>query len=144
MKVVIDTNVFLSALFSKNGASFKLMQWLFLYEKQVNVISVPLITEVEDVLTRTEHRAKYPQLSAEQVLGFIDDICNISYHQKIHFLWRPFLSDVKDDMVLETAFNGNTDFIITHNIRDFKKVAKTFSIQVVTPKQFLETIGELT
>lgn len=24
----------------------------------------------------------------------------------VHFLWRPFLSDQKDDMVLEAAVNG--------------------------------------
>ena len=143
MNIVIDTNVILSALYSKKGASFKLLKWLFRYNQQVNVVSIPLITEFEDVLTRPEHRDRYHQLTIQDINLFIDDICNVSKHQKIFYLWRPFLSDVKDDMVLETAFNGNADYIVTHNIKDFRNVNESFSIQPVTPKLFLEIISEL-
>ncbi len=143
MNIVIDTNVILSALYSKKGASFKLLKWLFRYNQQVNVVSIPLITEFEDVLTRPEHRDRYHQLTIQDINLFIDDICNVSKHQKIFYLWRPFLSDVKDDMVLETAFNGNADYIVTHNIKDFRNVYESFSIQPVTPKLFLEIISEL-
>jgi len=45
MKFVIDTNVVLSALFSKNGASHQLLHWLFQQEQQVNVVSIPLVLE---------------------------------------------------------------------------------------------------
>ncbi len=143
MNIVIDTNVVLSALYSKNGASHLLLQWLFRSNERVNIVSIPLIAEFEDVLTRPEHLARYYHLTTQDINLFIDDICAVSHHQKIYFLWRPFLSDLKDDMVLETAFNGNADYIVTNNIKDFKKVQESFSILPVTPKQFLEIIGEL-
>ena len=136
MKFVIDTNVILSALYSKNGASYQLMRWLFEQQQKMNVVSIPLVIEFEDVLLRPEHMARYSQLSRKDVGLFIDDICAISWQQTIYYLWRPFLSDPKDDMVLETAFNAQADYIITHNLRDFRGVSEAFSIQPIRPGDF--------
>ena len=41
--------------------------------------------------------------------------------QDVHFLWRPFLRDPDDDMVLEGAVASGSQFIITHNVKDFKR-----------------------
>lgn len=136
MKFVIDTNVVLSALFSKNGASHQLLRWLFQHEQRMNVVSIPLVLEYEDVLTRVENLQKYPPLTKNEIGLFIDDICAVSWHQTIYYLWRPYLPDPKDDMVLETAFNGHANYIITHNVRDFKQVTETFAIQPITPGDF--------
>lgn len=45
-------------------------------------------------------------------------------------------------MVLELAVTANCDFIVTYNKRDFDGV-ECFGLGVVTPKEFLERIGEL-
>jgi len=81
------------------------------------------------------------QRLAPKILAFIDDICLISYHQSIHFLWRPFLTDSNDDMVLEVAVNANAGAIITFNPKDFKGVKKSFGIDIFTPKEYLIKIG---
>jgi len=143
MKIVIDTNVVLSALFSKRGASHTLMVWLFKQKKKYNVVSNTLVTEFEDVLTREKNIKLFNNLTKDSVLSFIDDICLISYHQSIHFLWRPFLKDKNDDMVLEVAVNANVDAIITFNPKDFEGVKENFDIEILTPKEFLIQIGEL-
>jgi len=143
MKIVIDTNVVLSALISISGASNKLMVWLFSQNRKTMVVSNTLITEYEDVLLRKKNRKYYIQFSREDIVSFIDDICLISYHQNINFLWRPFLKDMKDDMVLETAFNAKCDYIVTHNLKDFSNVYEKFGINVIGPKDFLKIIGEL-
>jgi len=147
MKIVIDTNVFLSSLFSQNGASHKLVLWIVNQYKQnhkkYNVISNTLLTEYEDVLTRDKNIQKFKNFSISEVKEFIDGICLISNHQKINFLWRPFLRDSNDDMVLEVAFNSKADYIVTHNIKDFKGVEDNFNIEVITPKEFLIKIGVL-
>jgi len=146
MKIVIDTNVFLSSLFSKNGASHKLVLWIVNQYKQnhkkYNVISNTLVTEFDDVLTRDKNIEKFKNFSISEVKEFIDGICLISNHQRINFLWRPFLKDSNDDMVLEVAFNSKADYIVTHNIKDFKGVEDNFNIEVMTPKEFLIKIGE--
>jgi len=143
MKFVIDTNVVLSALFSKNSASHQLLHWLFQQEQRVNVVSIPLVLEYEDVLTRLENLNRYPHFTKNEIGLFINDICAVSRHQNIYYLWRPFLPDPNDDMVLETAFNGNADYIITHNVRDFRNVPETFSIQPISPGNFLSATGKI-
>ena len=45
-------------------------------------------------------------------------------------------------MVLEVAFNANANYIITGNIKDFKKVEDNFDIEIVSPRDFLKLIGE--
>lgn len=143
MEIVIDTNVILASLMSRDGISNKLMIWIFNHKKKMNVVSNALVTEYEGVLLREKNRKYYHQFSASDIESFIDDICLISHHQKINFLWRPFLKDIKDDMVLETAFNASCDYIITYNIKDFIGVKEKFAIQIVTPKEFLKIVGEL-
>ena len=143
MKIVIDTNVLLSALLSKHGASNKLLIWLFEQKEKYNVVSNTLVVEYSDVLTREKHMKQYNNLRKEEIEKFIDDICLISHKQKIYFLWRPFLRDQNDDMVLEVAANSKAKAIITFNPKDFKGVKEKFNIDILTPKQFLQQRGEL-
>ena len=136
MRVVIDTNVLVSALRSQRGASFLLLQKLSTLLFQP-IISPPLCLEYEDVLRR-------PGLIAgvtEQDIGdFLDYILSECLECRIHFLWRPHLPDPKDDLILELALAGNAPFIITHNIRDFRGV-ESLGIRAVTPDQFLRILS---
>lgn len=72
----------------------------------------------------------------------VDGLCTLAHHHKIYFLWRPYLRDAKDEMILELAVTAVCDYIITYNKRDFEG-AQRFGIEVVTPREFLERIGEL-
>ncbi len=143
MKLVVDTNVILAALMSKHGVSNRFLVWLFLQHDKINVISNTLLTEFEDVLLRKSNMELYPQICKDEIESFIDDICHISYHQKINFLWRPFLKDIKDDMILETAFNSASDYIVTYNTKDFVGVEDKFDIKIITPKEFLVIVGDI-
>lgn len=143
MKIVLDTNIFLAALFSRKGASNRLLVWIFTQKEKHNVISNTLLTEIEDVLLRDKNIQKYHNLSKKDIESFLDDICLVSYHQKIHFLWRPFLKDSNDDMVLEVAVNSQAEAIVTFNPKDFKGVEEKFDIQILSPKEFLIRIGEM-
>ena len=120
-----------------------LLTWLFRSPNKYNVVSNALVTEYEDVLTRDQNIKKFNNLKKEDILSFIDDICLISYHQDIHFLWRPFLKDSNDDMILEVAVNANAKAIITFNPKDFKGIKERFGIDVLTPQEYLKKIGEI-
>lgn len=75
----------------------------------------------------------------------VDDVinfhCAIANRHQIFFLWRPFLRDPQDDMVLELAVKAGCDAIVTYNQRDFAGVEETFQIRVVAPGEFLKDIG---
>ncbi len=135
-RIVIDTNVMLSALRSSKGASYALVSQLPLEYFQV-ALSVPLYTEYQDVLTRDEHMTGAS--SKAEILQFLRYICGITSHHDIFFLWRPWLSDPKDDMVLELAVASSSRYIVTHNLRDFANI-DTFGIEAITPGRFLELL----
>lgn len=141
MKIVLDTSVVVAALMSRNGAANALLLYLFERDQKINVISNTLAVEIEAVLKRSSTKEKCGNLNDQEINRFIDDLCLISDHQKINFLWRPFLRDPSDDMVLETAFNAGADAIITYNLKDFANVEERLGIKVMIPKDLLRQIG---
>jgi len=137
-RVVIDTNVLIAALKSKRGASYKLFMLTNSGRFSIH-ISVPLVLEYEDVAKRLLEDIL---LTEQDVDNILDYLCAVAKRQQIFYLWRPVLKDPKDDMVLELAVAANCDFIVTYNERDFQG-AERFDLHVVTPREFLEEIGEL-
>lgn len=135
-KIVIDTNIIISALLSNRGAAFKLIS---LIGKQYfnYALSVPLILEYEDVLKRENSKIMVSQTGIESIL---DRLCYHADLREIFYLWRPYLNDPKDDLVLELAVESNSNFIITYNLKDFKNIEK-FGLEAITPKIFLQKIG---
>jgi len=134
--VVLDTNVLEAAMRSRRGASFAVVSRLGSGDFDV-AISVPLVLEYEDVLLR---EAVEFGRSAGSVQDLIDYVCRIGKRQEIFFLWRPWLPDPDDDMLLELAVAAGCEAIVTHNRRDFRSVSQ-FGIAVVSPAQFVNRIG---
>lgn len=138
VKLVIDTNVLVAALRSKQGASYLLLSLLGrgYYELY---LSVPLALEYEEVLKRLA-----PDLgwTRDDMDDFLRILFAAARKQDIHFLTRPKLPDPKDEKVLEVAVNAGCEYIVTYNKRDFAG-ADTYGVQVVDAKTFLETIGVL-
>ena len=67
--------------------------------------------------------------------------CRVGQVREIFFLWRPFLKDPLDDMILEVAAESECDFIVTHNIKDFAGVDQ-FGLEVLRPAAFLRRLEE--
>jgi putative PIN family toxin of toxin-antitoxin system len=137
-KIVIDTNVIVSALKSRNGFSFKLLS--IIDDDSLHIsISVPLILEYEDAIKREKSKIG---LNHDDINTILDYVCYIGKKSDIYYLWRPYLKDPKDDMILELAVESESDFIITFNKKDFKGTNR-FGINVLTPKEFFRMIGEI-
>ena len=86
------------------------------------------------MLTRAEHLP--PGASAENANDFLRYLASIAHLQDVHFLWRPFLRDPDDDMVLECAVASGSQYIITHNVKDFKR-APELKVNAIRPAEFL-------
>ena len=138
IQIVVDTNVFVTALRSKKGASYKLIQLIKKGDFQLN-LSVPLALEYEAVAKRTIGKITLDEKEVDNILDFVISKAN---QWKIYYLWRPQLKDPGDDMLLELAVAAGCQYIVTYNLDDFKATEK-FGITPITPKQFLEMIGEL-
>ena len=105
-------------------------------EKIRPVLSVPLLFEYEDVLKRNSRKLG---ITHEDIDLFLDNVCNLCTFHEMHYLWRPFLRDPKDDLVLELAIAAQANTITTFNTKDFKG-AEQLGIRIQSPKQLLEEI----
>jgi putative PIN family toxin of toxin-antitoxin system len=137
-KIVIDTNVLIAGLKSRRGASFRILE-LIGEGKFELAVSVPLVLEYEEAAKR---RSRILGLAYTDIEDILDYICKAGDRREIFYLWRPFLKDPNDDMLLELAVEANCDFIVTHNIKDFAGVER-FGVQVLTPRELLKRIGEI-
>jgi predicted nucleic acid-binding protein len=136
MRVVLDTSVLVAAARSRDGASFALVGSIPSDRFQF-CLSVGLYAEWQDVLTRVEHLP--PGQTPADALAFLRYLAGQAWLQDIFFLWRPFLPDPGDDMILELAFAAQCRYIVTHNVRHFAG-SEQLGIEAVTPGKFLKII----
>ena len=136
MNIVIDTNVWISALISKNGVSREVIRWALL-EKIAPQISTTLFLEYEDVMRREKIQALC-SLSIEKQEELFHAFLSTCKWNEIFYLWRPNLDDENDDFLIELAVASNSSVIVTDNIKDIEHGELKFDIEVLTPKQFVE------
>jgi putative PIN family toxin of toxin-antitoxin system len=135
-EVVLDTNVLVTALRSRRGASFQLIRLVGQGSFRLNV-SVALALEYEEVLKRAD---LLPGLSAADIDQFLDFIFQSSNLVPSVYPNRPSLSDPDDEFVLDLATQRGAT-ILTYNKRDFDEAAKR-GVDVLTPGEFLEAMRE--
>ncbi len=138
MRAVIDTNVLVSALFSRRGAANRILT-AATDGAFVVLASPPLFLEYEEVLKRPEHRLRHG-LDLGQVDTLLRSLATITEPVDVRFLWRPQLRDPDDEMVLEAAINGSADVIVTYNVADFGPAVR-FGLRIATPQDFLKEIA---
>ena len=136
MRVVLDSCVIYSGLRSRLGGSYRILQLIPQKHFEV-VVSVPLVLQYEDVLSRSEGME---HVSNGEVVEFLDGYIAQAQRTKVSFLWRPFLADGGDDLVLEAAVAGGAEAIVTFNLRDFGGIDK-FGIRAITPKTFIQELA---
>jgi putative PIN family toxin of toxin-antitoxin system len=135
---VLDTDVLVAAFRSDAGASRQILE-AALDRRFELLLSVPLMFEYEAVLSRPEHLA-VSGASTHDVRDVLDGLAAVGKRVRLAFRWRPALPDPNDDMVLETAINGQAHAIVTFNQRDFNPVAAAFGCLVMRPGEFLRVL----
>ena len=137
LEVVIDTNVLYAGLRSRRGTSFLLLQEIGRNRAFRVHLSVPLVLEYEEVAKRNSRALG---LSHEDIDDVLDYLCSVAGLHDIFYLWRPYLPDPEDDMLLELAVEARCSRIVTFNQRDFHGVEQ-FGVRAVRPQEFLSEIG---
>jgi predicted nucleic acid-binding protein len=130
--IVLDTSVLIAGLRSPRGASYEVLRQIGSGVFELNV-SVPLVLEYEAVAKR---EARELGLTFQDIDDGLDFVCSVAAHRQIFYLWRPVLPDPRDDLVLELAVEAGAEFIVTHNVRDFRG-AETFGVEPISPGTFL-------
>lgn len=137
MKVVVDTNILVSALLSGGGAPRGVLR-LCLEEKITPIFGMALFSEYEDVLAREALFIRSP-LSASERNTLFDALVSVGTWISVYYLWRPNLRDEDDNHLVELAIAGGASWIITANLKDFRGAELRFDhLRVGTAGMFLE------
>jgi predicted nucleic acid-binding protein len=75
----------------------------------------------------------------KDVDGFLDYLLSVATRRNIFFTWRPHLSDPDDEMVLDLAVASGAPYIVTFNVKDFRR-GRTLGRNPVTPGEFLRIL----
>lgn len=133
-KVILDTNVVVSALIQKSFP-FLILQDLYLERKIELCISEKLMTEYLEVLNREKFN-KFPDFKVKAETILVDIANNATFFKPKKKVKK--LRDIDDNMVLELASAAKADYIVTGNTRDFtlSKFKKTL---IVSPMAYWAT-----
>lgn len=138
MRYVLDTNIVVAGLRSPTGASAGLLAAALRREFTL-LLSVAMVLEYEAVCCSPRQRTE-SGLQESEVRMVINALCEVCKPVVARYQWRPQLRDPNDEMVLETAINGNADALVTFNERDFGVAPVRFRIPVSSPQEALRRL----
>jgi predicted nucleic acid-binding protein len=136
VRIVVDTNVFVAAVSSPDGASREVLRRCLLgrYEP---LMGQALLIEYESVLARAEPFAASPIGEAERNALWTALVSRCRW-VRVYYLWRPNLPDEADNHVLELAVAGGAEAIVTHNTRDFARAELHFpGLRLLSPGELI-------
>jgi putative PIN family toxin of toxin-antitoxin system len=135
VKLVLDTNVVVSALRQRAGASAEVVRRVLRGELAA-AASTALHLEYEAVVTRPEH-LRAAGFTHADILVVLDALAAAMAEAPIWWRLRPMSPDPGDDLVIEAAFNAGADKVVTSNERDLAKPCSVLGIRTVTPHMLL-------
>jgi len=138
LRVVIDTDVLLSAFISVGGASRQLVLDA-LDGKFALLLSTPLLVEYESVLRRPRHLARARAADAD-VTEILDALAGLCVPVVADYHWRPTGAHADDELVVGTAINGHADAIATFNLKDRREAGARFGFLAQRPGPLVERI----
>jgi len=133
LKVVIDTNVLVSALLKPDSVPDIILS-LVLSGEIILCLSEPIATEYEEVLKRERFR----KLNRKKVKALLSRLKSQAQWVKPKTGLEVNLVDPEDSKFLECAMEAGSDFLITGNVKHFPKKHK--DRRVISPAQFLSNI----
>ncbi len=136
---VFDTNVFVAALRSRQGASFVILQAIR-RGLIVGAVSQALLLEYADVLRRADNLDNF-WADSDEVNVIIGVLASRFAPVPIYYRWRPQLRDPNDEMVLECAINASAKSIITFNKKDFLPAATQFGLEILSSGEFVRRLN---
>jgi putative PIN family toxin of toxin-antitoxin system len=139
-RVVVDTNILVSAVIAKQGNPNRLLRaW---QQGTIQILTAPiLIAEVDRTLHLPRIRRKYP-IDEEEVQSLVEALQTVAQVQPQEEL--PLVSrDAKDNPLLAVALGGQADYLVTgdEDLLVLAGDAALGALQIVTVRDFLATLS---
>jgi putative PIN family toxin of toxin-antitoxin system len=134
-RVVIDTNVFISAIIGQFGYPYKIFNELVLTGEIRICLSPLLLKEYEEVSQRVRFAKKYPDFpkKAKQLLKALKAIAVVAEPTEVITI----IKDEPDNRVLEIAVAADAGNIVSGNMHHFD-FEEFRGIKISSPKAFYD------
>ncbi len=140
MRVVVDTNIIIAGLYSRRGASFRIIEAALREQLEYAIsplVALEYIGKIEDKV-----QDGLLDLPVEYYLKIVNALIQNGIQIQRPILNRPTLPDNSDDKILECAIAGQCNTIITFNRRDFpSKILDQYNVLAMTPGEFIKSGG---
>ena len=103
------------------------------------LIGLALFSEMEDVLSRVQ-LFQHSVLTADEREELFAAFVSVTPRVPIYYTWRPNLNAKANNHIIDLAFAGNAEYIITQNTRDFRSMDLKFpSLKLASAAEFMQT-----
>lgn len=138
-RLVIDANIFASALIKPSGTPGLIISNLF-QSPDLQVIFTPGIqSELERILFYPKVR-KYISLKDEEIKNWLDALMIISYFFVPKYKYEPIvLEDPYDDIYIIAALEGSSNLILSGD-QHLIKLNGLNGINIINPREYWEII----
>ena len=133
-RLVLDTNVLISALLSPNGKPHACVQWAL--DHAILLASGDLLVELQTRLARPKF-AKYASAATRK--AYVDELAFSTQNVLLTGSIKA-CRDPDDDKILEIAVAGIADCIVSGD-KDLLVLDPFRGIPILTPAAFLTTVG---
>ncbi len=133
MKVVFDTNIFISGIFWTGESNKVILAWR--EGKFTLVTALQAVSELVKVLSDFKIR-----MSEKTIKEWVDLIVRNSIVVMPKEKISAVKDDPKDDIFIETAVAGNVDYIVSQD-NHLLKLVEFRGIRIITPEEFNKICG---
>jgi putative PIN family toxin of toxin-antitoxin system len=137
MRVVIDANVFISGLLSRNGPLGQILDaWI---DGLFSIFFSPQIAA--EIQRGLEYPRIRERLRPRQASQFIKLLFTAAEWVDGNLILTTLTQDPSDNIYLSCAVEAKADYLITGNLKHFSEAGNPFQgIVVITPRQFIEIL----
>jgi putative PIN family toxin of toxin-antitoxin system len=135
LKVVLDTNIIVSAAISEEGNPAKVFE-LLLLEEITNYTTDQIIEEIKKVMARPKITQK---LSMVEVSFIVNNFERFSKKVTTTKTINEIKDDPDDNKFLECAVAASAEYIITGD-EHLLKIRKFREIKILSPAEFIEML----
>ena len=140
LRVVVDTNLFVSSLLSRQGAPAQVID-AWRNRRYLLVVSEPIVNEIRRVISSPGIREKYAILDQD-----IEDLLLLVNQEALIVpgvanVMNAIPDDPQDEIFLACALDGQADLIVSGD-RHLLDLGKYHGIPILTARQFLDTLAK--
>lgn len=131
LKVVLDTNILISAFLSQRSSPYRCLQ----LAQNSEILSITCIDILQEFQEKLASKFKLPPMKVQQEIQKIVDCSEII---AISNSLNVVVSDPKDNMVIECAVIGGATHIITGDKKHLLPLVSYQRISIISASEFLQ------